>query len=132
MHASPQQLAHATAASKASPAAAAPAVKAAPPWVTGAKAKAKAAAAQAVPLAQTPRQIRAALCAHLTDGEMHQRNKSAKRRACASHTLRYRNDTEYRIACEGHIPPTPEWLAFHSTGHTSRLDGKPGVEFPLG
>ena len=56
-------------------------------------------------------------------------NRGAVRREKhRSHTDRYLEEPEHQADCirQG----TPEWLVFHSTGHTSRRDGQKGDEFP--
>jgi hypothetical protein len=62
-------------------------------------------------------------CLHLTADKIRRLVKSARRDGLyTSHTDRWRNDLEYRTACDSHIPVTPEWLQFPS-GNWARLDG---------
>ena len=80
--------------------------------------------------------IRCRLSSHLTNGDIHNFNKSARRKynadgeAYASHTARWRDDPEYRAVCAAKPIPTPEWLVYKATGKTARLDGGDGYEFP--
>ncbi len=64
---------------------------------------------------------------------MHKLNSSCRRRfkldGHLSHTQRYREDLAYQEDCIDR--GVPEWLVFHSTGHTSRLDGRKGDQWPL-
>ena len=91
-----------------------------------------AAAAQAVPNA---RATRARLSAHLTNANIHNFNKSARKKKDAdgefytSHTARWRDDAEYRAVCAAKPIATPEWLVYPD-GKTARLDGGNGDEFP--
>ena len=51
-----------------------------------------------------------------------------RRKKHRSHTERYREDDEYRA--EMVQKGVPEWLVFHSTGHTFRLDVEAGDQWP--
>mgnify|MGYP002811511383 FL=1 len=60
---------------------------------------------------------------------MHKLNTGAARRNFGrSHTERYQNCAEYRATCIAN--GTPEWLVFHGSGNTSRLDGAMGDQWP--
>ena len=80
------------------------------------------------------RALRAELCKGLSDSYKHGLNKSARKQikgpgAYRSHTERYRADLAYRANMIAQN--VPEWLVFHSTGHTSRLDGVKGDQWSL-
>ena len=88
-------------------------------------------AAHAITWGPSPaaRAERARLCASLTDKLMHKLNKGASRRQLSrSHTERYQNYPEYRA--ESIANGTPEWLVFHGSGHTCRIDGLMGDQWP--
>ena len=62
---------------------------------------------------------------------MHGVIKSAKKQnghAYRSHTERYREDPGYRKNMQNQN--VPEWLVLNSTGHTYRVDGLPGDQWP--
>ena len=72
---------------------------------------------------------RAAFCRNWKDGYMYKLNQACKRRQeHLSHTQRFREDAGYRadMISRG----VPEWLVFHSSGHTSRFDGQDGDQWP--
>ncbi len=72
---------------------------------------------------------RARLCRDLKDGFMNKLNKGASNRNLGrSHTERYQNCSEYRAECIAN--GTPERLVFHGSGHTARLDGQMGDQWP--
>ncbi len=72
---------------------------------------------------------RAYLCRNLKDGYMKKLNQACKRRGeHCSHTHRFREDDGYRADMINR--GVPEWLVFHSTGHTFRLDGEDGDQWP--
>ena len=64
---------------------------------------------------------------------MHSLNTRCSRRFAQgghlSHTQRFREDLGYQADMV--VQGVPEWLVLHGTGHTFRLDGKPGDQWPL-
>ncbi len=72
----------------------------------------------------------------LSDGKMNDLNKNAKKlkdangvlRGFRSHRERYRADPAYRQHMERN--GTPEWLVFHTTVYTSKIDGTVGDQWP--
>jgi hypothetical protein len=75
---------------------------------------------------------RAYLCRNLTDTYMNKLNTACRRRFAQeghlSHTQRYREDARYREDCIRR--DVPEWLVFHSTGHTPALTAPKVINGP--
>ena len=90
----------------------------------------KAKAAPAVP-ALGARAQRIALCAHLSNDNMHRLRKAVIRNGYASHTDRWRNQPGCADTCRAKVPPDPEWLVY-ADGTTAREDGQRGDAFPAG
>ena len=70
-------------------------------------------------------------CKGLSDAKIQALNNRAKKakQGYTSHADRMRNDSVYRqqMSSQG----IPEWLVWTSNGHTSRVDGQPGDQWPV-
>jgi hypothetical protein len=69
-------------------------------------------------------------CEVLNDSKIHNLNNRARKGAkFTSHADRWRNDSIYRaqMTSQG----IPEWLVWESDGTTSRVDGRPGDQWPV-